>query len=229
MHCRLSFHLSPAFVCSLFVCSHAPTNSPVNNNTDNSKIVHITFNITNIDNRSTSSTVNNVASTKVASSNDSDGNGGDVREAKDNSSVPAKMRRSSDKDPRVEDLEDRKQPAKVGISLSFKAGPRNGEVLNMIKGENETVIFGSNPARNANASAFKIEDDTLGISHVKLQIVRCHKKCWRVQVTDLKPNKGGTTIGRIGPIPKGKSFEATPGQTIHFGKSQVLVLKYTGA
>ena len=67
---------------------------------------------------------------------------------------------------------------------------------------------------------------------VKLQIVSAHKK-WRVYVTHLNSGEGKTTIGRIGAIPKGKSliksFHVTAGETIQFGKSQVLVLKYKGA
>jgi serine/threonine protein kinase len=126
--------------------------------------------------------------------------------------------------------ENRKPPAKSqqGITLSFKTGPLKDQVFSMIQSENETVIVGYAPVPKANASVLEIGDDTLGASHVKLQLESQRKNHWRVQVTDLKPKNGGTTIN-TNAIPSGKTQVVMPGQTVQFGKSRALVLAYNGA
>jgi transcription elongation factor Elf1 len=211
------------FICSF--CSHAPNDS-----------CSITLNVTihnstvnTLNSHTVNETVINSASTKVDSSNDSDDKGGDVREAKENSSVAAKIRSSSDKDRGDEDVGNRKPPAKTpqGMTLSFKAGPLKGQDFHMIKGKNETVIVGSNPIPKTNASVLKIADNTLGASHVKFHI-QFHKKRWSLTATDLKPNKGVTKVNAYA-IPAGKIQLVLPAQYIYFGQSTVLVLVYKGA
>jgi hypothetical protein len=127
--------------------------------------------------------------------------------------------------------ENRKPPAKTlhGITLSFVSGPLEGQVFNMIKGEIETLIVGFDPVPKANASVLEIVDDALGASHVKLQLEVQFKKHWRLQVTDLKPKNGGNTSIGASAIASGKTLAAGPGQTIHLGQTQVLVLRYKGA
>jgi hypothetical protein len=129
------------------------------------------------------------------------------------------------------DDENLKPPAKNlhGITLSFVDGPLKGRVFHMIKGENETVIVGSDPVPKANGTVLEIADDALGASHVKLQIEVQRKKHWRLQVTDLKPKNGGTTAIGEYAIPSGKARVAMPGQYIQFGETKVLVLAYKGA
>jgi hypothetical protein len=128
--------------------------------------------------------------------------------------------------------ENRKPPAKTlhGITLSFLAGPLKGRVFNMIKGENETVIVGSNPvAKGIGTSVLQIADDSMAASHVQLQIEVQRKKYWRIEVTDLKPKNGGTTSINENRIPPGNARVAMPGQNIQFGETKVLVLAYNGA
>jgi hypothetical protein len=127
------------------------------------------------------------------------------------------------------DNENRKPPAKDGITLSFEAGPLKGRVFHMIKGENETLIVGSNPVLKAKESVLEIADDALGASHVKLQIEFQRKKHWHLQVTDLKPKNGGTTLIGKDAIPLGKTRMVMPGQNIQWGQTKVLVIAHKGA
>jgi hypothetical protein len=127
--------------------------------------------------------------------------------------------------------ENRKPPAKTlhGITLSFVSGPLEGKVFNMLKGDIETLIVGFDPVPKANASVLEIVDYALGASHAKLQLEVRFKKQWRLQVKDLKPKNGGTTLIGATAIPSGKTLAAGPGQTIRLGQTQVLVLNYKGA
>jgi len=109
---------------------------------------------------------------------------------------------------------------RVGVTVVVQSGPHQGQVLHLIKGENEECIVGSNPETSDHASTFSLpQDSDVDASHVRLQLV-VKKRMISVLVVDLKSS--GAYVGSE-KIRKGKDYRIFRGESVKIGNSLLSV------
>ena len=108
---------------------------------------------------------------------------------------------------------------RIGVSLLIDSGAHKGEMVHLIQGEQESVVFGISP--DDPQGYILLGDPAIALvhAHVSLHVT---KRLLSVLVKDLK-SSDRTWVGKV-PIRSGKSMKAFLNDTIILGETRIKII-----
>lgn len=107
--------------------------------------------------------------------------------------------------------------AGIGVTLKIIAGPYQGEIISLVKGEKESIEFGTSPGSDGFNLA---KDSKVDQTHISMQL-QVTRKLTTVLVKSMSSN--GAFVGREN-IPKGKSKKIFINDVVTVGNTEIKVV-----